>query len=308
MKRRYLPYSPLLLLGLAVALTATLLAGCDSTIDPFVESEERYSIFARFDVSNDRHLVRVEDLRDGLSGRVPEDVKLTVQLVNESTGKTTDLNAQDLEFTQERSVRNFVYNGPVLRDTEYRIEVNGPDGESATATFQTPTGLPQISVDSLIVCGDPDIPSSATPTGFTFQMDPNGDDQLIRATVEYVTPVLVGRYPKLENIAEDYELTDSVNYKVDAYTDLQRVNLRILGDDYQDEVLPLPVIPTEVNIIYAAAGPDFPGRDYLFSQLERIALPGSYDNVDGGLGFVFSVVSDTVDVPYNPQIRECLDE
>jgi hypothetical protein len=308
MKQRSLLYYPVLLLGLAVALTTTLFAGCDSTIEPFAESGERYSIFARFDVSNDRNVVRVEDLRDGLSGRVPEDVKLTVRLINESTGKTTDLNAQDLEFTQERSVRNFVYNGPILRDTEYRVEVNGPDGESATATFETPTALPQISVDSLIVCGDPGDPSSAAPTGFTFQMAPNSDDQLIRATVEYVTPILVGRYPKLKDIAADYELTDSVNYKVDAYTDLQRVNLRILGDDFQGRELPQPVIPTEVNVIYAAAGPDFPGRDYLFSQLEQVALPGSYDNVDGGLGLVFSVVSDTVDVPYNPQIRECDDE
>ena len=289
---------------LALIMTG-MLGACDTAISPFVESDTRFSVFGQFNVADTRHVLRVEDLRDSLSSRVPQDPKLTVELTNTSTGEVFSMEPEDLAFSEERIVRNFVFEGSIDSSTVYRVDIQSPDGARASAEFTTPKGLPTLSMDSMRVCGDTTDMLPGTPTGFSVEIEPQQGDQIGLLTPVYITPSVIGTYPKLNDLAADNDIDKRASYFVDAPRDLQGVALEILGDAFQGTELPPPAIPNDVNLRYGSVGPDFPGSEFLFEDFESVSLPGNYDNVDGGLGLVFASVTDTVDVPYERREQEC---
>ncbi|HHP7239636.1 hypothetical protein [Longibacter sp.] len=289
----------------AALVTASMLGACDTAISPFVESDTRFSVFGQFNVADTRHVLRVEDLRDSLSNRVPREPRLTVELTNTSTGDVFSMEPEDLAFSADRVVRNFVFEGSIDSSTVYRVDIRSPDGASASAEFTTPQGLPMLSMDSMRVCGDTTDMLPGTPTGFSVEIEPQEGDQIGLLTPIYITPSVLGTYPKLNDLAADNDIDKRASYFVDATRDLQGVALDILGDSFQGTQLPPPAIPNQVKMGYGAVGPDFPGSEYLFADFESAALPGNYDNVDGGLGLVFASVTDTVDVPYEREEQVC---
>jgi hypothetical protein len=69
--------------------------------------------------------------------------------------------------------------------------------------------------------------------------------------------------------------------------------------------LPARIRPTEVFVRVQVGGPEWPGREYMKSDLDEISDHTEFSTVQNGVGVVFAVVEEQEVVPKGGAVEEC---
>jgi len=119
-----------------------VVAGCDNTIEPFVESERYFAIFGYLDADRDSHFVRIEPTRTN-----PE---LGRQSFDVESVWTTDLDTGDRVFWSDslldlsNGTTGLLYFGKFkpVRGHTYRLEIMRTDGATTSVETTVPSEPP----------------------------------------------------------------------------------------------------------------------------------------------------------------------
>ena len=268
-----------------LALSTLLLGGCDTSVQPFISSDEyRYSVYGILDPAQDTQWVRVEPLEPPTSaGAAAESLDVTVTLERKATGQTWTLRDSLFEVFRDELQHNFWTTAPISPSTSYRLTVRNAEGESTTATTTTPERPP-----SLETVGSIRLPCSSPPESNQFGVILRKVDKLAALRMRYYQSVNgppavfeFDHYDDVSKMDDEYEAT--INY----FQDLQSAR-RTPGRN---------CIADSAKAIVAAGGPDWPewGR-YSDATVPVLARPDSFSNVEGGHGTLAGVYTDTVGV------------
>ena len=262
-----------------------LLLGCDPTVQAIEASDQHhYSLFGILNPAQDTQWVRVEPLPPPTTGGAPRTLDATVALQNVETGQTWTLRDSLVEVFPDEPQHNFWTTAPIAPGTSYRLVVRGADGDSTWATTTTPEAPPTTVVRGAIYlpCA-PEVPEANL---FTVRV----------RNVQALAALRVRYFQSFEEkvsydfdwyreaIGSDSTYVAQINY----YKNLRTTNRRI-GQ---------PCIADSGKVITAAGGPDWPtGTQYRDASLSEVTRPDSFTNVQGGLGMVSGVYTDTTLVP-----------
>lgn len=268
MRARYL----LCFAGLAVLVG--VLAGCESTFDPFEESEITFSVFGYVDVAADTQFVRVSALRRSVEDAGALEAEVTLEDL--TRGDRSALRDSVVRFENGAVVHNFWTTKRINPATAYRLTVTGSDGATASAAFATPPQFPNPTLESgITIYSSPQFPPMAQAIFF------NGIEKFADLRVAYRleepnTTVVVSY---LDRVLDTGEGTSSVSFN--AYEDVQSALAGTPGPD-------CPRLRAATVFVAATtdAWPDLADLD-----TETLALPTTASNVEGGLGFVGGVIT-----------------
>lgn len=126
---------PRLLALLLVGLT--LLLGCETSIEPIDKEAGLFSIYGYLTLTENRHYVRIRNLKDPIFDDSAAGVNATVTLENLETG-TRDVLDDSIVVFQDVQTHNFESDLDVQPSDRYRITVERSDGESTQATATMP--------------------------------------------------------------------------------------------------------------------------------------------------------------------------
>lgn len=281
------------LVSTLLTLTALLASGCDdNTIQPFTSSEYTYTMNGRLEASADTQTIRVEPLQDSTILGTEQPIEATVELESLASGKTSRLTGS-VERIDRAVVHNFRTDQSIALGARYRLTATNPDGRTTSAEVTLPQAFPQVrNADSLRYCegegGDPRV----VPLEFDVQASDPVASILVRYRVFVDGEGLRGfTYPHRGSARET---ASGFEVQVDADRDLTDV-----AEQFRDSFFgpPDPARAVEVDIITIASGPEWPGEDYRLADLEEIAQPTQFSNVENGLGLVVGTAADTTSVP-----------
>ncbi|MEX2402156.1 MAG: hypothetical protein WD423_15400 [Rhodothermales bacterium] len=126
----------------SVALISTVvLAGCESGVDPYVGTEEPYTIWGVFDAAADTQKVRVFSIEGEPGIDRPSAVDASVVSTNLSTGDRVEWTPRTV--TYEEGETGHVFWAPFRAQSghRYRLDVTRSDGNTSTAEVTVPTGV-----------------------------------------------------------------------------------------------------------------------------------------------------------------------
>jgi hypothetical protein len=141
---------------LAALLGALLLAGCDTSFEPFAR-QGAYSIYGYLSVTSERQFIRVKPLNRPLGSDSTQPLDATVTLENLATGETITLTDSIVTFTDQGTrvvTHNYWTDAPIQPSTRYRLTVDGPAG-TTRATTTTPTGTDAVIRPDSTNCIEP---------------------------------------------------------------------------------------------------------------------------------------------------------
>jgi hypothetical protein len=243
-----------------------------------------YSVFGILNPAQDTQWVRVEPLAPPTTEGAPRDLGATVTLQNQRTGQTWSLRDSVMEVFPGEPQHNFWTTAPIAPGTPYRLVVRDGDGDSTWATTTTPSSPPTTIVQGAIYLPCyPDIDEANT-----FEVRVRDLEQLAALRVRYFQAFE-------EPVSYEFDWYEAVRGSGDEYVvqvnyldDLRSTSRRI-GE---------PCIADSGKVIAAAGGPDWPeGARYRGAPVSEVARPDSFTNVQGGLGRVAGVYTDTAFVP-----------
>ncbi|NNE45626.1 MAG: DUF4249 family protein [Rhodothermales bacterium] len=130
---------------LILALTALALAGCDESVNPFVESDRIYSVYGSLDMNADTQYVRVIPIDTSLIVREQGAIDASVSSTDINTNKRVQWN--DSLFVFRDGSRGHVFYAPLRIEPEhtYRLEFVRSDGQASVAETTVP-GIPSASI------------------------------------------------------------------------------------------------------------------------------------------------------------------
>lgn len=268
------------------------LLGCDTTVDRFEENDLHYSIFGYLDSSADTQFVRVELLRDSMLVRPPDFLDTEVTLTNLATDRTVSLRDSLFHFGQEASAYNFYTSTDIEPSTPYRLIVRGPDGAESRVQTSVPDRFPDPSVPTPIPECFPNCPTGGSPACG----GPNNEDRFALLLLEGIDRLVAVRalyhMEKPEGVWSFGHLADTTQVGEDEI----RAPINY-GDDWCN--LPGPEegesrMQRRIEVVVAAGSSDWP--EFVALDLETEMLPGVASNVQGGVGFLGGIVTDTVTI------------
>lgn len=258
--RRILPAAVLLL----------TLGGCETTFEPFEESDLYFSVFGYLDGGAPAQFIRISPLRDTLYAD-PEKLDATVTLEHLATGQTIPLYDSTFTFPDGRVVHNFLTYEPMQPGATYRFTATRSDGAASRATVAVPEGFPDPLLDTGISPGSQTLPSQS--------MVISGVETLALLEIKYEVMGSGGKVDQIEvsYVSRARPSGGALVVGFDAYRDLQER----IGD--------LGQCPTVVSatVRIASASPGWPNFED-FDE-ETLALPGSAGNIENGVGFLGGV-------------------
>lgn len=260
---------------LLVLLAASALTGCDeAAFDPFEESDAAFSLFGYADVAADTQFIRVATLR--ASAYAEEPVEAVGTLEHLETGRVAVLRDSLFRFSSGALVHNFWTAEPVEAAAAYRLTATRPDGAAASATFETPAPFPDPALESgLSPYSSPAFPPRAQSMTF-FGIEKLAD---LRVTYVLEAPDLTVTVSYLDRLFRTPEGRFALGFN--AYADVQRA----LGGA---EGAACPGLRS-ARVFVAATTAEWP--DLLDFDAETLALPSTFSNVAGGLGYVGGVMT-----------------
>ena len=256
---------------LAVALAA---GGCESEFEPFETSDAALSLFGYLDVAADTQWVRVSVLRRGVGADEPGGVAVTLEHLG--TGERTALRDSVFRFDNGGVVHNFWTDRRVEPATAYRLTAVRPDGATAAARFETPPLFPEPDLESgLSPFSSPTFPPTAQSMRIT-GVEKLADLRIAFELTDPATTVVVGYLDRIQRSPDG-----AIYLGTNTYADVREA----LGGGAN---APCPGLRRATVFLAAAtdAWPDLTGLD-----AEELALPSTFSNVDGGLGYVGGVVT-----------------
>ena len=261
---------------LPLLLVLSAVGGCETTFEPFQESDRAFSLFGYLDVAADVQFVRVTPLRDSLYARRGA-LDATVTLEHLGSGRTS-VWRDSVIFFGEAPAHNFWSQEPVELGQTYRMTVLRSDGAASTATFTLPVREPE--------------PGAAFPMfSPTATVTIRKTDILVKAELIYTvqtafsSDVTQRAFSYLDEASRyrDSEGDWGYTFSFDRAGILERLAITLGTTDFDVLALDLAV---------ASAGPEWP--DLATIDQETLALPDVIGNVEQGVGFVGGIVSKTV--------------
>jgi len=265
---------------------ALFLLGCDTSIQPYKDSLEQFSLFGRIDVTSpgDTSQVRVTRLRDGVPGDANAKDELRARLTNVERQTASEMPVR-LDSIEDRAVYNVAVPNDLSLDTSYELFVEDEVSEQTARTvFRTPVGPPIVEApDAVTTCLDPEV-GAQQPRPFRVRATTRGTDELSELRVIYFAIGERFTIRTLERVYQQQEVTDSVDVIIRPQQDLACVQYRSLT--------PCPVgrpapIPDLILLEMASSNRGWPGPDYVSGNLEVRASP-QLSTVEKGFGAVFS--------------------
>lgn len=267
--------------SVAITFTVLLLVGCDPTVDTFHENEFDYSIFGYLDASADTQFVRVEQLRDSMLYRAPATLDAEVTLTNLGTGHAVALRDSLFQFSEGSVAHNFYTTRDIQPTATYRLVVQGPGDAESRAQTTIPDSFPSPSV--LIPASEPTCDRYGSNLAI---VEVEGIDRLVAAKALYYTmPAGLWQFNYLPVVERSPDGTYLV--RVHANTDA-------CGIPGAEESIRKVV---RLEVMVAAGDPEWPSFTGL--DLETETLPTVASNVEGGVGLLGGIVTDTI-VVYPP--------
>ena len=279
-----LPCRPIWALCLALLSTVLLTAGCDTSVEAIVPSEEyHYSMFGVLNPAQDTQWVRVEPLPEPTSGGAPRSLDATVTLRNQATGQSWTLRDSLMEVFRDEVQHNFWTTAPIRPDTPYRITIQNTEGDSTWATTTTPAVPPDILVESNI-----QIPCLQTDGANVFDVRLENVEEMAALQIRYFQTFQGFNY------TFDFDSYDDANQVEGGYS----AEINYLSDlETTNRTRDRRCIVDSAKVIAATGGPDWPEwARYNDATVSEIARPDSFTNVQGGHGMVSGVYTDTAEV------------
>ncbi|HHP7239637.1 hypothetical protein [Longibacter sp.] len=280
------PFLPRLVAHLLLFSLALSMIGCDTSVQPYKDSAQHFSLFGRIDVTSteDSSLVRVSRLRDGVPGAANPDDELWARLTEAETGAETTLPVR-LDSVEDRDVFNISVPNGLPFDTEYTLSVEEQrSGQTARTTFRTPVGPPIVEApDTVATCLDSEV-GSQQPRPFRVRVNTRGTDELSELRVVYFAIGERFTIRTLKRVYQQQDVTDSVDVIIRPQLDLACVQYRSINGCPEGRPAPIPDL---ILLELASSNEGWPGPTYVSGSREVRASPG-LSTVEKGFGAVFS--------------------
>lgn len=278
---------------LSFVIVAFFASNCDSHFDPIEENNRYFSIFGYLNASADTQFVRVEKLRDNEVNDAPLDFNVEVSLTNITTGQTKAMQDSVFEYYLQGKAHNFYTTMPINPEHQYKLQVIGSEGTSS-AIVQIPNAFPKPNV----LLNNDDV------TSFQIQ----GVSNLIAVKSIYYTcqdccpkdpspgpppdcPVNPGiRRMTFSHLADTVRET-SQSYKAEVNRSEDRNQIELEYPMTRTFTL------TKYEVVIVAGSEKWPN----FQKLDEraVALPDIASNVEGGVGLLGGIISDTIGIARN---------
>lgn len=250
-------------LSVAVVALVAVIAGCDTSVDPFQPSDRHFSIGGVIDASADTQFVRVSPLRRTVVVS-PDPLDATVTTTDLATGETAVWHDSVFALHPEGITHNFWSAYDFEPGHRYRFEARAADGSASTAEVALPDTFPELVIQ---------IPMfTPTATINVLAVEKLADLRIIFCGRE-LNSGTIQRF--------DFSLINRVSQFGGGYT------ARVEAFDLAQSLDITQVY--WIRVLAMAAGPDWP--DFAELDEETLALPDTYSNVENGVGYLGGVTS-----------------
>lgn len=121
----------------SVILAGFVLGGCDNTLEPLNKEKGIYSVYGFVDVRDEVNYIRVKNMNIPLVDDTSSTIDATVTLTDVNRGISRILEDSLVQFDSVVT-HNFRTRLDIQPETTYRLDVEGGDGRTVSATTTTP--------------------------------------------------------------------------------------------------------------------------------------------------------------------------
>ncbi len=264
---------------LLISAPLYLLASCDTSIDPFQDSDLHFSIWGYLDAGADSQFVRISPLRRSIS-LGDQDIDATVMLEDMGSGAKTIL--RDSVFVMgQKTVHNYWSDVLLEHEKTYRLSVTNSAGDVSDAVVALPKAFPYPNVRFGGGIGIP-------PEDASLTIKISGVERIAAIKIVYQLGTPVKGAP-----TEYYEA--SYLDRVAIWPDVLAVVIIPYDEFFRNTFSESCPFVSDAWLVVASAGPDWP--DFLNIDDETLARPDVVTNVNGGVGFLGGVSSKVIHLP-----------
>lgn len=127
----------LVFFGALATAAVVILAGCNTTLEPFDDETGQFSIYGALTLSKEQHFIRVKDLNEPVVQGSTRVLDATVTLENLETG-TKETLADSIVTFDGIATHNFRSEQEIQPKATYRLTVERPDERASQATATMP--------------------------------------------------------------------------------------------------------------------------------------------------------------------------
>lgn len=257
-------------------------SGCDTTFDPFEALDDaHFTIYGYLDAAADTQYVFVTPLRRQ-AGPAEAPLAAVVTLEHLRTGIATVWRDTLVAGPDGQRQHLFWSDAPLQPGETYRFVVAGAGGAASQATVTLPPDFPLPAFDDGASLGNP------APRAQSLTFSPVVAE-LAYLEITYYLRFAATPFEPQQPINTSYgdrvrRFGDHLGLGFDAYGDVLRV--------VPPRSCPTADSATAVIVVTLPGWPRFEGF-----PLERLALPETVDNIEGGFGFLGGVLSKRMTLP-----------
>lgn len=253
--------------------------GCDPAFNPIEYDTRHFSVFGYLNASADTQFVRIEKLRDGMATDAPDTLDIKVTLKNANTGQSEQLHDRLFDYYQDGKAHNYYTTMDINPTEKYHLEVRGEEGTSS-AEVEVPDSFPK--------------PEVVRNDDFLTSVKIRGVNRLIAVkTIFQTCSQDRGCYCKkptrytYSHLQDTLKMNDgSIKAKIDLHDTKEKI-FRNFGPNKNYFIL-------NYDVVVAEGMPNWP--NYANLDPEAVALPDVATNINGGVGYLGGIVSDTLNI------------
>lgn len=275
----------------ASLLTLGVTAGCDNSVEPFIESDRYFTIFGYLDTAADTQFVRVTPFRRDIGGSGDPQIDAMVTSTELESGVVQEWRDSVITFDDGSIGHVFYAQFRPLPGRTYRFDVQSSDGNAAWAETIVP---PVEDVEVTLP------PAFATPPLSHLVTWRDIEAAPFRVEVWY----RFSEFPPTEPFKEFVVTYDDIGSRVNE-TDWQvRVNLSRDIEEIRPRLRPgSPLLGVGMRLTMSDDAWRPPGGTF---NPDILVQPGTFSNVEHGFGFFGSVNQYTVEWVLDPELLEKL--
>jgi hypothetical protein len=267
----------MLCLTSAAVATLGILAGCDSTeIDPFIDSEQYFSMYGALEMEFTKQYLRVVPI-DTIIGSQDDVIDATVLATDLGTGEVWVWRDSVFTFDDGKVGHVFIGSFRIKAGHTYRVEIIRSDGATTWAETTVPTE-PVAEMGEADVIGGLNFPRG---TQKIFWRGQRAEPQRVEVVYRFwglIDEPFVDLLIPYETASSNPDTSEGWEITVNYGQDAQTLGEQILGR-------PLRLAGTAMRIIVMADGWEPPGGVW---DPEVLSQPGIFSNVNNGFGFLGS--------------------